>query len=87
VPAQRHCVCEPTTQRTCKICGESFEIERKPGRPRDYCLTCSPPGYQVVRVAAWPEWRTRPAWWKLRRRPPGFSWAVLRGGGGDAAAE
>ena len=67
---QRCCACEPTALQTCKICGEAFAIVRKPGRPRDYCFVCEPPGWQVVRVAAWQEWRTRPYWWKLRRRPP-----------------
>jgi hypothetical protein len=71
--AQRYCVCEPTRLRTCKICGESFAIVRKAGRPREYCFVCEPPGFQVVRVAAWPEWRTRPYWWKLRRRPSLFA--------------
>jgi hypothetical protein len=69
MPAQRYCVCGPTRLRTCKICGESFAIVRKRGRPREYCFVCEPPGFQVVRVAAWPEWRSRPYWWKLRRRP------------------
>ena len=56
----------------CKICG-AFEIVRKRGRPRDYCYVCQPVGWQVVRVAAWQEWRTRPSWWKLRRRPSLFA--------------
>ena len=67
--AQRYCACELARLRTCKICGGSFAIVRKPGRPRDYCFVCEPPGWQVVRVAAWPEWRSRAYWWKLRRRP------------------
>jgi hypothetical protein len=55
---------------------------RKAGRPREYCFVCEPPGYQVVRVAAWPEWRTPPYWWKLRRRPPlAYSKARQRLGG------
>jgi hypothetical protein len=52
------------TQRHCKLCGETFEIERKPGRPRIYCFTCEPLGWQVVKV------RRRH---KLRRRPSLYS--------------
>jgi hypothetical protein len=37
-------------QRCCKLCGESFEIVRKAGRPRVYCFACEPPGWQVVKV-------------------------------------
>jgi hypothetical protein len=51
-------------QRYCKLCGDTFEIERKPGRPRIYCFTCEPLGWQVVVV------RRRH---KLRRRPSLFS--------------
>ena len=47
-------------QRCCKLCGETFEIERKPGRPRIYCFVCEPLGWQVVLL------RHRH---KLRRRP------------------
>jgi hypothetical protein len=50
-------------QRCCKKCGETFEIERKPGRTRIYCLACEPPGWQVVKVPH----QTR---LKLRRRYP-----------------
>jgi hypothetical protein len=48
-------------QRTCKICGETFEIGGKRGRPRIYCRVCEPPGWQVVKVPH----QTRV---KLRRR-------------------
>jgi hypothetical protein len=48
-------------QRYCALCGKTFEIERKAGRPRKYCPECSPPGFQVVKLP----YRT-----KLRRRPP-----------------
>ena len=50
-------------QRCCKLCGETFEVERKPGRPRIYCGVCSPPGYQVVKVP-------HQSLVKLRRRTP-----------------
>jgi hypothetical protein len=50
-------------QRCCKLCGETFEIERKPGRPRIYCFNCEPLGWQVVKVPR----QTR---MKLRRRVP-----------------
>jgi hypothetical protein len=53
------------TQRCCALCGETFEIERKAGRPRTYCPKCSPPGFQVVKVPG----QSRV---KLRRRPPAF---------------
>jgi hypothetical protein len=78
--------------RVCKLCHSEFEVERKPGARRQYCYRCEPPGFALVKV------RGR---LKLRRRPPAFStaairrdaaadaavpWAVIRGGGGDAAA-
>lgn len=44
--------CEPMRQRTCKMCGEAFEEPRRPGRPRDYCFTCEPVGWQIVRDSA-----------------------------------
>jgi hypothetical protein len=53
------------TQRYCMICGDTFEVVRKAGRPRKYCSKCSPPGWQVVKVPG--QSRT-----KLRRRPPMF---------------
>ena len=37
-------------QRCCELCGETFQIERKRGRPRVYCFVCEPPGWQVVKV-------------------------------------
>jgi hypothetical protein len=37
-------------QRCCKLCGETFEIERKRGGQRVYCFVCSPPGWQLVKV-------------------------------------
>jgi hypothetical protein len=52
-------------QRYCALCGQTFEIERKVGRPRKYCLECSPAGFQVVKVPH----QTRV---KLRRRPSLF---------------
>ena len=67
--AQKCCVCEPTTQRTCKLCGEAFAIVRKPGRPREFCWACEPVGFRLRKV------RGR---YKLRRWPPTFSWAELR---------
>lgn len=54
-------------QRCCKLCGGTFETERKRGGQRSYCFTCSPSGWQVVKV------RGR---YKLRRRPSLF--AVMR---------
>jgi hypothetical protein len=48
-------------QRCCTLCGDTFEIEGKAGRPRVYCFGCEPPGWSVVRV------RGR---LKLRRRVP-----------------
>jgi hypothetical protein len=53
------------TQRCCKICRETFDIERKAGRPRIYCPKCSPAGFQVVKVPG----QSRV---KLRRRPSLF---------------
>jgi hypothetical protein len=50
------------TQRSCKLCGDIFEIERKVGHPRVYCWRCEPEGFSVVFVAGG---RTR-----LRRRTP-----------------
>jgi hypothetical protein len=50
-------------QRYCKICGETFEIERIRGGQRVYCFSCEPPGWQVVKVPN----QTRV---KLRRRQP-----------------
>ena len=62
---QKSVCCPMETQRCCKLCGETFEIERKVGRPRLYCFVCSPAGWQVVKVPH----QTR---YKLRRRPPAF---------------
>ena len=45
---------------------ETFDIERKAGRPRVYCPKCSPAGWQVVTVPG----QSRV---KLRRRPSLFS--------------
>ena len=45
---QRYCVCGPAVLRTCQLCGEAFAIVRKAGRPRDYCWSCEPAGWQVV---------------------------------------
>jgi hypothetical protein len=54
------------TQRYCKIYRETFDIERKAGRPpRIYCPKCSPAGFQVVKVPG----QSRV---KLRRRPSLF---------------
>ena len=50
------------TQRSCALCAQPFEIERKRGGQRKYCLRCEPPGWQVVKVPH----QTRT---KLRRRP------------------
>ena len=44
---------------------ETFDIERKAGRPRVYCPKCSPAGFQVVTVPG----QSRV---KLRRRPSLF---------------
>ena len=55
--------------RVCKLCGDAFQVERKPGKPRSYCFDCQPAGWKLTRV------RGR---WKLRRWPPAFSWAELR---------
>ena len=38
------------TQRCCAVCGETFEVERKAGRPRLYCYGCEPVGWSLVRV-------------------------------------
>jgi hypothetical protein len=40
----------------------TFEVERKVGHPREYCLKCEPEGYSVV--------ATRSGRRKLRRRVP-----------------
>ncbi len=60
---QTCCECGPAMLRTCQLCGEAFAIVRKVGRPRDYCWTCEPVGWQVVKL---PDGRHT----KLRRRPP-----------------
>jgi hypothetical protein len=38
--------------RTCKLCGEGFEVEysRTGGRPREYCYDCVPAGFKAVRL-------------------------------------
>jgi hypothetical protein len=53
-------------ERFCKLCGETFEIERRRGGQRKYCLRCEPEGWQVVKVPR----QTRV---KLRRRQSLFS--------------
>lgn len=60
--AQKYCECEPMAQQTCKLCGESFAIVRKAGRPREYCWSCEPVGWRVVKLPH----QSRV---KLRRRP------------------
>jgi hypothetical protein len=60
--AQKCCACEPTAQRTCKLCGKSFAIVRKAGRPREYCWSCEPVGFRVVKLP----YQSRV---ELRRRP------------------
>jgi hypothetical protein len=60
--AQQYCEYCPFTQRSCKLCGGSFTVARKVGHPREYCLSCQPDGYSVVRRA---DGRV-----KLRRRIP-----------------
>jgi hypothetical protein len=37
-------------QRRCELCAETFQIERKRGRPRVYCFVCEPRGWQVVKI-------------------------------------
>lgn len=60
--------------RTCKLCGEGFELEYGRGRPRVYCLTCQPEGWKIVRL---------PHRTKLRRlnplmpRVPAGGWAEV----------
>jgi hypothetical protein len=49
-------------QGYCKLCRETFEIERKVGHPRKYCFKCQPEGYSVV--------TTKSGRKKLRRRVP-----------------
>ena len=36
--------------RTCGLCGGEFEPAPGPGRPRLYCYTCEPIGWQLVKV-------------------------------------
>jgi hypothetical protein len=36
--------------RVCKLCGESFEVERKVGRPRLHCYECVPAGWKAVKL-------------------------------------
>jgi hypothetical protein len=50
------------TQRSCKLCGKTFEIARKRGGQRIYCFACEPLGWQVVKVP-------RQSRVRLRRRP------------------
>jgi hypothetical protein len=52
-------------QRSCKICGGTFEFERKRGGQRIYCFDCEPLGWKIVKVPG----QTRV---KLRRHPPAF---------------
>jgi hypothetical protein len=51
--------------RTCKLCGQGFEVERASHRPREYCFECQPVGYKIVKVPG----QDRV---KLRRWPPLF---------------
>lgn len=47
---------EPTETRVCKGCGADFPVERKPGRPRQYCYGCKPSaGLRAVPEPATPE--------------------------------
>jgi hypothetical protein len=59
-------------ERSCRFCGGTFEIERKPGRPREYCFVCEPVGFKIVKVPG----QSR---LKLRRWPPSFSRSALDG--------
>jgi hypothetical protein len=42
--------------KACKLCGQGFEVERKPGRPREHCYKCVPAG----RKAAYKRGRLKP---------------------------
>jgi hypothetical protein len=36
--------------KVCRLCGQGFEFEcTGPGRPKEYCLTCQPEGWKIVR--------------------------------------
>ena len=59
-----------TMERTCKLCGEGFQVDYRTGRPREYCFTCQPEGWRIVKLRH----RT-----KLRRIEPLMS-RVPRGG-------
>jgi hypothetical protein len=52
-------------QRCCRLCGETFEFERKRGGQRIYCFRCEPPGFQLVKVPGQDRLkvRHRPALW------------------------
>jgi hypothetical protein len=51
-----------TLARVCKLCGQESEFERTgPGRPREHCYKCVPPGFKAVRL---------PHRVKLRRATP-----------------
>jgi hypothetical protein len=63
--------------RECKLCHSVFQIERKPGKPREYCTSCQPVGWKLVKK------RGR---LKLRRWPPMLPSArMLSRRGGEAA--
>jgi hypothetical protein len=36
--------------KVCRLCGQGFEFEcTGPGRPREHCFQCVPPGFKAVR--------------------------------------
>ena len=74
--------------RVCKLCLIEFELHPGRGRPRLYCYTCEPIGWQLVKVRGRPEATEAPPGPAVtcrglkdndgRRRP--YSWETL----GDA---
>ena len=52
--------------RVCKLCGQAFEfvVSRQGGHPREYCYSCVPEGWKLVKL---------PHRVKLRRVKPSFT--------------
>ncbi len=59
--------------RTCKQCGETFDLDYRWGRPRERCFSCQPPGMRAISSpgGARKVWRSDPA-------PPSFMEAFER---------
>ncbi len=63
----------PPVIRTCKQCGQTFDLDYRGGRPRERCFTCQPVGMRAISSpgGARKGWRSEPA-------PPSFLEAFER---------